>query len=190
MNVGDGFVPISDGTDISGLTFDGANAATLNISDITLANNGYQFRASINSFINTNAATLTVNNPVVITTAPVDQTVCVNSGTATFSVAATGDNLAYQWQMSTNGTSWSNVASATATSLNVTNPTASMNGYQYRVVVSGAQSCSSVNSTAAILNVNNPTFTTQPTATSVLRGNAATFTVVASAAEVISGSSL
>ncbi|WP_396190084.1 beta strand repeat-containing protein, partial [Flavobacterium sp.] len=182
MNSGDGFNPISEGTDASGLTFEGVNAATLNIAGITVTNSGYQFRANINSFINTNAATLTVNNPVVITTAPGDQTVCVNTGTATFLVEATGDNLAYQWQMSTNGTSWSNITGATTTSLTVTNPTASMNGYRYRVVVAGAQSCLSVNSTAAILNVNNPTITSQPTATSVLRGNAATFTVVASVA--------
>ncbi|MBP9848351.1 MAG: fibronectin type III domain-containing protein, partial [Flavobacterium sp.] len=182
MNTGNGFVAITNGLDASGLTFDGVTASTLNVSGITLANNGIIFRSRVNEFLNSFTATLAVNNPVVVTTSPANQSVCVNGGTATFEATATGDNLSYQWQMSTNGSTWSPISGATAATLTVTNPTVSMDGYQYQVVVSGAANCASVTSSAATLSINNPTITSQPTATAVLRGNIATFTVAASAA--------
>ncbi|WP_297868830.1 GEVED domain-containing protein, partial [uncultured Flavobacterium sp.] len=180
MNTGSGFVTITNGIDASGLTFDGATTNTLNVSGITLANTGYIFRARVNDFINTTNATLTVNNPVLITASPANQTVCVNGGTASFVATATGDNLSYQWQMSSdNGATWNNVANATAATFTVTNPTLSMNGNQYRVVVNGATNCSSATSDVATLTINNPTITSQPIAATVLRGNTATFSVEA-----------
>ena len=104
--------------------------------------------------------TVTVNNPVVITTQPVNQSVCTN-GTISFTVAATGTGLTYQWQVSTNGgTTFTNITNggvysgATTSTLTITNPPVSMNGYIYRVVVSGTSPCPSVPSLNRILTVN------------------------------------
>ncbi|RAR69275.1 beta strand repeat-containing protein, partial [Flavobacterium aciduliphilum] len=176
---------IAEGTDATtGMTFSGVDTTTLSVSDITLANNGVKFICVLNYYLNSDAATLTVKQPVSITSNPTDQTVCSTGGYASFTATATGDDLAYQWQVSTNGTSWSNYTGtgATTASISVVNPAVSANGTQYRVVVSGNAACSSATSSAATLYINNPTITTAPTAASVLRGNTATFTVAASAA--------
>ena len=55
-------------------------------------------------------------------------------GTASFTVAASGDRVAYQWQCSTDdGETWSNVNGSTSTTLNI--PTqASVNGNLYRCI--------------------------------------------------------
>jgi hypothetical protein len=60
-----------------------------------------------------------------------------------------GSNPTYQWQVSTGGGPFTNIAGATSSSLVLTGVTLSMNGNQYRCVVSG-----SLNSNAATLTVN------------------------------------
>lgn len=88
----------------------------------------------------------------VITANPTSQTVTEGEA-AEFSVTATGDNLSYQWQQSTdNGQSWTNIDGATGASYATEVSTASMNGYQYRCVASN--SAGSVTSSAATLTVN------------------------------------
>ena len=73
--------------------------------------------------------------------------------TATFTVAASGENLSYQWQQSTdNGQSWTDISGANAATYTTAATTTSMNGYQYRCVVSN--SAGSVTSDAATLTVN------------------------------------
>ncbi len=73
---------------------------------------------------------------------------------ATFTVAASGENLSYQWQQRTNsGSDWTNVDSETSSNTyTIDNTTTSMSGYQYRCVVSN--SAGSVTSDAATLTVN------------------------------------
>jgi hypothetical protein len=179
------FADLVDGADVTtGLTFSGVDQTTLNVSGVTIANSGVKFLCVLNYYLPSNAATLTVKTPVAITTQPADQTVCVANGTATFTTVATGDDLAYQWEVSTNGTTWSNYAGtgATTASISVVNPALVAEGTQYRVVVSGNAACSSVTSSVATLHINNPTITAAPTAATVLRGNTAAFTVAASAA--------
>lgn len=81
-----------------------------------------------------------------ITTGPVAST--VNSGaTATFSVAATGSSLAYQWRV--NG---ADIAGATAATYTTPALTVADSGKSYTVVVSN--SAGSATSTAAVLTVN------------------------------------
>ena len=93
-----------------------------------------------------------------ITTQPGNKTACQGSGTS-FTVAATGTSLSYQWQVSTdNGSTWNNLSNtgvytnSTTATLNISNVTG-LNGYQYRVAVTSSGSCS-VTSTAATLAVN------------------------------------
>ncbi len=114
----------------------------------------------------------------VITAQPRDYT--GPAGTkATFTVAATGSNLTYQWYSKTPNGVWtkSNFAGNTTATLTVS-VTAARNGYQYRCVVSNE--AGAVTSNAAMLHVVTPlTITTQPQDYTGPAGTKATFTVKA-----------
>ena len=87
-----------------------------------------------------------------ITNRPQDVEVKENE-TANFTVEATGTDLSYQWQQSTDkGSSWTNIASATSDTYTTGKTTMDMSGTQYRCVVSN--SAGSVTSNAATLTVN------------------------------------
>ena len=103
------------------------------------------------SSINTGA--VTINNPVAITTQPTNQTVTVGN-TATFSVAATGSGLNYQWQEN-QGVGWNNIG-GNSTGYTTPATTALMNGWQYQCIVSGTAPCSSAISSTATLTVTVP----------------------------------
>lgn len=99
------------------------------------------------------AFTITVNyQPTTITTQP--QNVAVTVGQpAAFTVAATGSNLAYQWQQSTDGgKTWTDITGATGENYTTAATTMNMNGCQYRCVVKGDGG--EVVSNAATLTVN------------------------------------
>ena len=160
----------------------GATSATYAIASTTTALNGNQYRVSISTCaaggLTSNAVTLTVNSSVVITAQPTAQAACAGSN-ATFSVTATSGG-SYQWQLSTNGgTSWTDIAGATTSTLTLNAVTAGMSGNQYRVIVSNT--CpSTVTSNPATLTVTGASsITTQPTAVTVCAPNSASFTVVA-----------
>ncbi|NJM80294.1 MAG: hypothetical protein HC854_13040 [Flavobacterium sp.] len=95
--------------------------------------------------------TVTIVNPVIITTQPANQAVIAGS-TATFNVLAT-NAVSYQWQVSTNsGTSWSNIGTNT-NSYTTPATTLAMNGYLYRVIITGTAPCPSVTSAIRTLTV-------------------------------------
>src|SRR5208282_250249 len=87
----------------------------------------------------TNSATLTVNTPVTVTAAPLNQT-SVAGGSATFSVTASGTGLSYQWLF--NGS-----IIGTGSSLTLNNLVTSQAGI-YTVIVSGT--CNSVTNSATL----------------------------------------
>lgn len=149
VNTGSGFVNVPVGAPYGGTT-----TATLTITNATASMSGYQYRCvlgSCGSPVNSGAATLTISVPVSITAQPVNATLC--HGVAhTLSVTTTGTVSSYQWQLSTDGgTTYTNIAGATAASFALTAATG-QNGYRFRCVVTG--SCGPVNSAAAILTVN------------------------------------
>ena len=121
----------------------------------------------------------TVVSAPTIGTQPASQTV-TKGNTATFSVAATGEKLSYQWQQSTdNGHSWTDISGANAATYITAATTTSMNGYQYRCVVSN--SAGSVTSNAVTLTVNAATVsvtgvTLEPTSLSLFTGDTAPLT--------------
>ena len=101
--------------------------------------------------------TITVYPAPTITTQPVNVTVC-EGGNATFTGAAIGQNLTYQWQESTNnGVTWTDIVSGgiysgvNSSSLVINGVTIGMNGYQYRLVVNSL--CGSATTNAAILYI-------------------------------------
>ena len=86
-----------------------------------------------------------------ITTQPGNATVKVGE-TATFTIAASGDNLTYQWKINRNdGNGWVNIAGANAVSYTTSTVDKSCNGFQYKCVVSN--SAGNEESNSAILTV-------------------------------------
>ncbi|MCB0696057.1 MAG: T9SS type A sorting domain-containing protein [Chitinophagaceae bacterium] len=172
----------------NGGIYSNATTATLNLTAVTTAVNGYKYRCVVSGTCSptaTSAAgTLTVNQPTVITANPVDKTICENQ-TASFEVAATGKTLTYQWQ-EFNGSSWANIANAGSYSGANTNKLvmvyigASKNGYKYRCIVGGACAPLSVTSAEAVLTVNSyVVITTQPSSTAVCSGGNTSLSVSA-----------
>ena len=122
--------------------------------------------------VTSGVACLTVLVPPSIVTQPVNQRVAF-SGTATFSVSASGGDLSYQW------------CSNSANILNETNATLTLNNVQtnaaasYSVIVTNlAGSVTSSNATLTVLLV--PNIVTQPINQVVVADGNATFTVSAS----------
>jgi hypothetical protein len=158
-----------------------ATTSSLSVSGLTSANTGNRYRCILSGSINSDAAVLTVYDAVVIGTQPTSQSVCSNAASATFSVSATGSNLTYQWQVSTNGgSSWSNASgTSTASTYTVSAITNSLNLNQYRVIVSGSSPCSSVTSNPAFLNVVG--FSLETSSASICLNSSITFTTTPTA---------
>lgn len=151
------------------------------------ADDGQRFRvlvADASTTLTSSAARLTV------TAAPVAPTIAAHPGSqavvapaeATFTVTASGTSLAYQWQQSSDGATWSDLAGATGTAFSTGATSTALDGRRYRVVITN--SVGSVTSTAALLTVSPapsantaPVFTTQPADQSVADGQSATFSV-------------
>ncbi|MBS1773592.1 MAG: immunoglobulin domain-containing protein [Bacteroidetes bacterium] len=180
----------NNGTGFSNLgnagVYSGTSTATLTITGATTTMNNYSYRCVINGTctppaILTNNVTLTVNGLPTITSSPSATTVCAGTN-ASFTVAANGGGLLYQWQVD-NGTGYSNLTSTfpysgiNGSTLTITTPTTALNGFSYRCVVSGT--CTpSVTSAGALLTVNGlPTVTSQPSNVTICAGANTSFTV-------------
>lgn len=168
----------------AGATFNnipGATAATLTLTGVTAAQHNNQYRVVIFSCspagTTSSVATLTVNTPVAITTQPAAVAACENS-TSTFSAAATGTGLTYQWQVSTNGgTTWTNIAGATNAVLSLPNVPISSNGNLYRIIVSGTCTTAGIASNSAALSITGVvTIIAQPQSTAACAGTNVSFT--------------
>jgi uncharacterized protein YerC len=117
---------------------------------------------------------------LAITTQPEDY-VGANGSTATFTVAAetsgTG-SLSYQWQVSSNGTSWKNSGATGAKTATLSFVARAANsGYLYRCIVSDGTS--EVITREAVLTVSALTITAEPEDYVGANGSIATFTVAA-----------
>jgi gliding motility-associated-like protein len=154
INTGSGFVNVTDDA-----VYSGSTTGTLTISTVTdaMANHVFQcvLTATDNcgnpSSLNSNQVPLNPGYPVAITTQPADAEACFGTG-ASFSVSATGTNLTYQWQESTDGgANFTNLNGETSATLQLNNLSIAANGYKYRVVITG--SCSVETSASATLTV-------------------------------------
>jgi len=124
------------------------------------------------------AVVVAAGNPS-ITTQPLNQTACVG-GAASFTVAANGPNLQFQWKRGGNNlVNGGSINGANSTTLTI-NPVAPTDaGANYQCSITGL--CGSTNSNTVALAVNNPpAITAQPTDLSLSAGDAATFRVTAS----------
>lgn len=165
----------------------GETSATLSFASVTVGMNNNRYRVVITGTctppVTSNAAILTTNAAITITSQPANATICEGSNTS-FSVAASGTGFTYVWQVSTDGgANYTNVVNSTVYSgaasatLNITNAPASFNNNRYRVIVSNA-SCSPTTSNAATLTVNTfPQINTQPQSVSICSGQSTTLSV-------------
>jgi hypothetical protein len=114
-----------------------------------------------------------------ISVQPSDTSVVAGSA-ATLSVTASGPDLTYQWQVSSDGgTTWTAIAGATSASYTTPATSVADNGKRYRVVVGAAGV--SVTSSAVQLTVTAavvaPSLSVQPAAQTATAPDAATFSV-------------
>jgi hypothetical protein len=124
------------------------------------------------------SGTLTVQAAPSIVTSPSSQTV-VSGSSVTFTASATGyPTPTVQWQVSTNGSNYSNISGATGTTYTISAVTASQNGYRYRAVFTN--SVGTATTASATLTVQYaPTVSTNPKNTTVNAGQTATMTAAA-----------
>ena len=141
VNTGSGFVNMINTAPYSNVT-----TSSFVITGATVAMNGYRYRCLISNqactpTLLTNAVMLTVNTLPTITTQPSAQTVCPGSD-ATFSIAATGTGITYQWQQN-DGSGYQNIPGsapyngASSATLTIRSVLPSMHNYLYRCVVKG-----------------------------------------------------
>lgn len=160
----------------------GATTTTLSLPAVTASMNGNLYHLVITSCgpggLTSGNVTLTVNSPASITAQPTNTSACTGGGDATFTVAAGGNSISYQWQVSTNGgTSFTNIPGATANSLTVTGITSAMNNNIYQAIISNPCTASLVSSQAT-LSVSNPaSISTQPVNATVCAGTNTSYTV-------------
>jgi len=168
----------------------GANAAQYSVANTNTSMNGYQYRCVVNGTCTpgtatSQAATLTVVIPASITTQPLAQVVC-DGAAVSFTTAASGPNLIYQWQVNT-GAGFVNITNggvysgATTAVLSISAATPAMNNYQYRCLVSNAVCTTPATTNTALLTVNTlPQISSSPVSQTICTGSTINFAVSAS----------
>ncbi len=163
---------------------------TLTVAAVTIAQNGYQYRAILtNSTCTTptvsDAVTLTVNSLPAVTTQPTSVTLCAGSN-HTFTAAGTGTGINYQWQVSTDGgATFTNIPGETNPTLSLTNIAASSNNNQYHLVIGGVCTPDAVSDNVTLTVISPVTVTAQPANTAVCVGSNTSFTAAGSGTGVI-----
>jgi len=140
----------------------GATAATLSLGAAVIAQNNTGYRCVVSapcaSSLTSNCGLLTVGTSPTITTHPVSQTVC-EGAMINLTVAASGTNLLYQWQVNIGGV-WTNIGNGggfngvTTATLMISSIVTTMSGSQYRCLVSTSTCPTAVSSNVATLTVN------------------------------------
>ncbi|MCL1914338.1 MAG: InlB B-repeat-containing protein [Eubacteriaceae bacterium] len=165
----------------------GKTTAVLGLADAPISYSGTKYRCIVsNSYGSTTseAAVLAVKIAAPkITTQPANKAV-VAGGATSFTIAATGSNLAYKWQYNNSGT-WYDIGSdprhtgKTTATLGLTDAPISYSGTKYRCIVSNSSGSATSNAATLTVNAAVPVITTQPTDKSITAGQTATFSVVA-----------
>ena len=169
---------------VNGGNISGANTATLNINPATIADTSSFYHVVITGACAPSSSSMNVslliNLAPNITTQPANQTVCSGSP-ASFSVAATGTALSYQWMKgNVNLVNAGNVSGVTTATLSINPATLADTSSFYHVVITGACAPSSSSINVSLLINTAPNITTQPANQTVCAGSPASFSVTAS----------
>jgi len=163
-----------DGTNWTPIS--GATAKSYTTGQLSSADNGAYFQVIVSYSLGTvtsTSATLSINS---ITTQPAPTT-AIQTGSATFTVAANNAPTSYQWRISQDhGVTWNNITGATNASYTRSALAQSDDEDLFMVVLTYPQG--QITSQAVMLSVNY--ISTQPNSPIVLPGNTATFAVSAS----------
>jgi len=150
-NGGSGFANVGNGS-VGSATIAGATNATLTITNVNFYLAGLTYRVIVTDTagsVTSSVATLTLVDPI-ITTQPTSQSAWVGSS-ASFSVTAGGaTSFGYQWQATNNATGFTNIPSATGSTLTFTGVTTNQ-ALSYRVVAT--DTAGSITSSVASLSV-------------------------------------
>jgi gliding motility-associated-like protein/uncharacterized repeat protein (TIGR01451 family) len=163
-------------TNIFGATNDTLTIDPANISDIASDYNVVITGACLPG-VTSLSVSLDVNTAPIITLQPADQTVCAGD-TVSFTVAATGTGLTYQWRKGIiNLSNIGNISGVDSTTLTISGANVSDSSSNYNVVVTGA-CLPGVTSLSVSLDVNTaPIITLQPANQIVCAGDTVSFTV-------------
>jgi uncharacterized repeat protein (TIGR01451 family) len=157
----------------NGLPMSGATTSSLTLPSVS-ASDAATYTVIVSGTCGnavTNSATLTVNENVQVSSAPVSLTNCPAT-TATFNVIATGTALTYQWSKNGSPMAGQTTSSLVLPSVNATN------AGTYAVIVSGA--CGNAITNSATLTVNqNVQVSSAPLSLTNCPGTTATFNVIA-----------
>jgi len=169
---------------INGIKISGVNSDTLKIDPVSISDTSSFYNVIISGSCSANDTSinvfLTVDSAMIITKQPVKQTVCVGSS-ASFSIAATGVNLTYQWRKgNVNLISGVNISGVTSDTLKIDPVSISDTSSFYNVIISGACTANDTSKYVS-LTVNASTIiTTAPVSQTICAGDSVSFFVVAS----------
>jgi hypothetical protein len=170
-----------NGVDISTIgdpNYVGFNTAVLTINNIDNTYDGNIYTCFISGDCGdetSNPATVTVDNPTVITTQPTNKTACPGSD-VTYSVVATGTSLDYQWQE--NSGAWADIAFATSPDLLLSSVGALDAGKTYRCKITSRCGEILYSDDVALTLYIAISITTQPSNKTVCENNPVNFQVI------------
>ena len=157
--------------------YSGTNTTTLVINPANMGMNGKKYRfIAIGEWgaSASKSATLTVTPATfcfapVISTQPASLELCPGTNARFVAAISQGSEPVFQWQVSTDGTNFTNVenggvySGATTATLNINNLPNSLNGNLYRLVVkTGCSDAEAISSNATLTVFDAPTIVTQP----------------------------
>ncbi len=185
---GTGYRWQKDSVDLSnGGKISGATSPTLTISNVLAADVGNYALVISNAYgiITTIAASLAVNDPVVVTQ-PVSQVIMPNGSNTTLHVVAAGTpTLTYQWYKDGNPLSnGGHISGALTANLTVSSYSSADSGTYYAIVQNGL--ANSVTSSNSILLSTDPAITSQPLSQTNVYGSNAIFQVTVTGTPPIS----
>lgn len=160
----------------NGVAISGATSSTLELTNLTSANNGnYSVNMTVGGVtVNSTNASLNVNAATVITAQPLSATRFATQGYLFTANGTASGNVTFQWSKDGNA-----ITGATSPSLNVSNINAASAG-NYALSVTGA--CGTVTSNNAALTV----ISGVPTAQAVCAGNSASFSTTVNSPSTVS----
>ncbi len=167
----------------NGGNISGAATAVLTIDPVSLADAASNYNVVVSGTYSPNDTSmnvsLTVQTPPVITSEPMSQTLCAGNS-ATFSVAATGTGLIYQWRKGTvNLVNGGNISGATSPALTISSTTTADAAANYNVIVSGTCSPNDTSINVSLIVQTPPVITTEPVNQATCTGSSVGFSVTA-----------